>query len=98
MIAAPGELGVDCDQILHPAHLAGEHDAIPWQPLSLGRLGAGDGRHHQRFPGHQVGIQWEPELIAVDEGASLGASGVSATDERALIRKSLELILSSADT
>ena len=52
VVALPGELAIDRDQVLHRRDLAREHDFVRPEAELPRPFGAADCRGHQRFPGH----------------------------------------------
>ena len=57
MVAASGQRTVDTDQVLHPAHLARQDDAIAAQPDLLGPGRALQRRCDHHFAHHLIGVQ-----------------------------------------
>jgi hypothetical protein len=52
VIATRAQIGIDGDEVLHPAHLAGQDDMIATEPDRLGTPGAFQGRDDQGLAGH----------------------------------------------
>jgi hypothetical protein len=56
IVAAGGEPPIDCDQVLDPAHLAGEHNVVPRQAELHRPPGACEGRFHHGLAHHLLGV------------------------------------------
>ena len=56
VVGAGGEQPVDGDQVLHPAHLAGQDDVVRGQAQFDRAGGAGDGGLHHGLVHHLLGL------------------------------------------